>query len=852
MLNAGTSLGPYRIEAPLGAGGMGEVYRATDTRLGRAVAVKMIIADLADDPSRVRRFELEARAAGALNHPNLCTVFDVGRHDDAPFVVMELLEGESLRERLKQGPLPPRKAVNYAAQIARGLAAAHVKGIVHRDLKPANLFLTPDGRLKILDFGLAKLTRPDLVTPAGDDPADRQRDPARRRHGHHGLHGPRAGQGRVRRPPGGYLRPGCGHLRDADGSAGVCRGDLPRVRVSDPQRGSAAACCGQRAGRPASIRSSATAWRKAAAERYQDAADLAFQLESLAGGDTVTASALTGPGPARGIGAKFRSHLALVLAGALLTAVVAYPVIRHAWPADRSRLNYTRLTMQRGRIGAALFAPDGRSVIYSAAWQDQPWRLYETRPGSPSSRALELPEAALFSISPTGMLAVAVATDTGAGLSDVNTLAVVPMSGGTPRRLLDQVRSADWLPDGETLAVVRRINVKDRLEVPPGHVLYETTGHINDVLVSPDGRWIAFNDKPGTMATNGAFVIIDREGRVVARTVVWNVPQGAAWSAGGRELWFCASQDQGTTELRVLTPRGGERVVTRFPGIIGLGAIAPDGRLLLTRMYVDSRMRGRGAADEEDRDLQWYDYSLPTDISEDGKWLIFVEQGVFGMEQGAVCMRGLDGSPPVKLGTGFPWAISPDNQWVYVVASSSKRIVRLPTGAGQPDTLPCGEVGRLGPGLAWLPGGQGIVFGGGEVGHELRTYAQDLQGGLPRPITPEGIYMRLLSPDGQTMVVCSAEDRSHLLWPLGGGEPRPLAGMLAGEIPVQWSADGSSLYCAPRWGNPLTITRVEVATGRRFPWKVITAPDPLAGAISHFRMTSDGRCYAYHYGMATR
>jgi len=153
----GSRLGPYEILAPLGAGGMGEVYRARDPRLGREVAVKVLPQDLATDPDRLRRFETEAKAAGALNHPNLLAVFDTGRDGDTPYVVFELLEGETLRPRLERGALPTRKALDYAIQIARGLAAAHDRGIVHRDLKPENLFLTRDGRVKILDFGLAKL-----------------------------------------------------------------------------------------------------------------------------------------------------------------------------------------------------------------------------------------------------------------------------------------------------------------------------------------------------------------------------------------------------------------------------------------------------------------------------------------------------------------------------------------------------------------------------------------------------------------------------------------------------------------------------------------------------------------------
>jgi hypothetical protein len=158
-LHTGTRLGPYEILAPLGAGGMGEVYRARDARLGRDVAIKVLPPAFASDSERLERFEQEARAAAALNHPNLLAVYDLGRHDGAPFIVSELLEGETLRERIAAGPLPVRKAVDYAVQVAHGLAAAHDKGIVHRDLKPENLFVTSDGRVKILDFGLAKLTQ---------------------------------------------------------------------------------------------------------------------------------------------------------------------------------------------------------------------------------------------------------------------------------------------------------------------------------------------------------------------------------------------------------------------------------------------------------------------------------------------------------------------------------------------------------------------------------------------------------------------------------------------------------------------------------------------------------------------
>jgi serine/threonine protein kinase len=158
---AGEKIGPYEVISPLGAGGMGEVYRARDGRLGRQVAIKVVSRTLAKDPDRLRRFALEARTVAALNHPNILGIHDIGTHDGSPYLVSELLEGETLREKLVNGALPVRRAVEYALGIALGLAAAHDKGIIHRDLKPENVFITRDGRVKVLDFGLAKLVRPD-------------------------------------------------------------------------------------------------------------------------------------------------------------------------------------------------------------------------------------------------------------------------------------------------------------------------------------------------------------------------------------------------------------------------------------------------------------------------------------------------------------------------------------------------------------------------------------------------------------------------------------------------------------------------------------------------------------------
>ncbi len=164
-LASGTIIGPYEILSALGAGGMGEVYRARDPRLGRDVAIKVLPSGAAPDSERLRRFEQEARATAALNHPNILAVFDIGSQHNSPYIVSELLEGGTVRSILISGPLPVRKAVDYALQIVRGLAAAHDRGIFHRDLKPENIFITREGHVKILDFGVAKLTKPDNAAP---------------------------------------------------------------------------------------------------------------------------------------------------------------------------------------------------------------------------------------------------------------------------------------------------------------------------------------------------------------------------------------------------------------------------------------------------------------------------------------------------------------------------------------------------------------------------------------------------------------------------------------------------------------------------------------------------------------
>ncbi len=229
-LAPGSKLGPYEILAPLGAGGMGEVWRARDNRLGRDVAVKVLPDAVSNDSRALARFESEARAVAALSHPNILALFDIGEANGVQYAVTELLEGETLRALVSRGPLPVRRALEIAHEIAEALAAAHGKGIVHRDVKPENVFLAGNGHAKLLDFGLAR-HQPSSLAPERH-PLSHHVGPdrARRRRGHGGLHVPRAGPRRSRRPPHRPVLPRHRPLRDADGNEAVRRAPRPPRR----------------------------------------------------------------------------------------------------------------------------------------------------------------------------------------------------------------------------------------------------------------------------------------------------------------------------------------------------------------------------------------------------------------------------------------------------------------------------------------------------------------------------------------------------------------------------------------------------------------------------------------------
>src|SRR5579863_1664814 len=494
-LASGTKLGLYEIVSPLGAGGMGEVYSARDSALGRDVAIKVLPAAFSEDADRLRRFKQEAQAAAALNHPNILTIYHVGEHDRAPYIVSELLEGETLRQRLQAGPLPVRKAIDYSIQVARGLAAAHNKGIVHRDLKPENIFLTKDGRVKILDFGLAKLTRLEESESGSDSPTLTRGSEPGFVLGTVGYMSPEQVRGQPAVPASDLFSFGAilyELLTAKRAFRGETAADTMSAILKDEPPELAQV---NRLIPPALERIVRHCLEKNPEERFQSARDLSFDLDALS---LVSGTTPALPPSRQAFKTKLLPWIAVSFATLAAFAGVALLVARRG-PAPLPR--YRRITFRTGNIQAARFAADGQSIVYSASWEGGASELFATRPPSPESRPMALKGSTLLAVSPTGEVGVLMGSRQVQLVVTVGTLARVPLEGGAPREVLSNVESADWAPDGATLLITHQSGGRDRLEFPPGKLIDQVGGVIEHSRLSPRGDRIAFLEHPNRSAS---------------------------------------------------------------------------------------------------------------------------------------------------------------------------------------------------------------------------------------------------------------------------------------------------------------------------------------------------------------
>ncbi len=673
---------------------MGEVWRARDPRLGREVAIKVLPEELSTDDERLRRFEREARAASALNHPNIVTIHEIGEAAGRAFLVMERIEGQTLRELLVEGALSPRRLLPIACQIADGLARAHEGGIVHRDLKPENVMVTKEGFVKILDFGLAKLAPPETKAASLTEmPTASVGTAAGIVLGTVGYMSPEQAGGKPLDFRSDQFSFGVILYEMATGRRAF-RGNTPVETLSAIIREDPEPVGTVNPQVPAPFR-----WiverclAKSPEERYVSTRDLARDLVSVRDHLSETTIPAETPLPAP---PRPRALLWPVLAGILLLAAVAIASFLLSEHAKKSPPpSFRRLTFRRGYIFSARFAPDGRTVVYGAAWDGKPVQLFSMRPGSPESVAFPLPGADVLAISSSGELALSLGRHFFDSWESSGTLARVPLSGNAPREILENVLVADWAPNGADLAIVRVVGPRMHLEYPIGNSLYETAGWIGNPRVSPKGNFIAFIDHPLRGDDTGSLVLMDRTGKRKVLTEPSYSAQGVAWSPDGREIWFTASSESLVRPLRAVTLSGRSRLIANALGT--LHDLSPDGRALIARDSIRSRVFGLSPGEASERDLSWLDGSAAADLSSDGRMLLLAEKGEGGGGVGAVYVRKTDGSPPVRLGEGYALALSPDKKWALAAPISFTELLLLPTGIGQAKKLERGGTRAISP-----------------------------------------------------------------------------------------------------------------------------------------------------------
>ncbi len=801
-MHTGSRLGPYHIVAPIGAGGMGEVYRARDTKLNRDVAIKVLPAHLAADDAARARFEREAQAVAALSHPNILALHDFGSDQGIAYAVTELLEGSTLRERMVSSPLPPRKAVEYGLQIVRGIAAAHQKGIIHRDLKPENIFITNDGVVKILDFGLAKTG--GSGTSGGPDVGETQIASGTM---------PGTVLGTV-----GYMSPeqvrgqALDHRTDIFSFGAVLyemltgrrafRGDshvetMNAILKEDPPEFSEI-----NPNLPGSLdRIIRRCVEKMPNDRFHSAHDLGISLEAISGGSSQSSSsisAISGVGLVPAATAK-RGISPLVAVAAVVIAVAGSLFAGRAlWSAGPSMVaDFARLTYRRGPVLSA------RTGISGYA-----------RPG---------------------------------------TLARAPLSGGASRDVLEGVQDADWLPDGSDLVVSHLVNGKYQLEFPIGKVIYETTGWISHVRVSPDGQRVAFLDQPIVGDDRGSPAVIDASGKKQNFPVECESTQGIAWTPSGKEVWFTCASKGLWRALLAATLDGRVRSVLQVPGSLFLADIGADGAVLLTHDNARRGMVGLAPGETTEQDLSWLDWSQPAMLSDDGRTLLFTEEGEGGGAGYGVFLRKTDGSPAVRLATGEGLALSQDGRWVITqkLDPSPAQLWLTPTGAGQARALTNDDFTHVN--ARFHPDGKRFVFVGFKPNESPRTWIQAIDGGAPAPVTPEGVAGLLVTPDG-TKILARDKDGQRKLFPIDPktGAPVSVPVLEPADAIIRFTADGRSIMARrAAGGGAVQVFKIDFATGARTPVRTIS---PLVesvgqGGIGQLLMNGDGSAYVYGYGV---
>jgi eukaryotic-like serine/threonine-protein kinase len=847
-MQAGARLGHYEILFLIGKGGMGEVWKAHDAKLRRDVALKTLPPELALNPDRLARLEREATSLAAVSHPNVAAIYGLEEHEGTRFLVLELVDGVTLADRLAGGrPLSVKQALEIAQQIAEALEAAHERGVVHRDLKPANIKLTSDGRVKVLDFGLAKSSNESGRETATSLPLMTEIGTVM---GTAPYMSPEQARGEAAGPQTDIWAFGVMLYEMLTGVSPFERPTTAETvaRVLEAQPDLALLPRDTSASARRLVQRCLQKDRK---HRVKHAGDARLEIEDA------LAELAAGPAsqpPRAGI-----SRRAALTGGAALgllgVGVGASALMARRSPQPLPTPSYQRLTFRRGLIRTARFGPDFQTVLYGALWDGDACRVYSVRAESPESAALSFPAAMPLAVSGSGELALALGPHF-RGVMTYGTLARVPLAGGAPRELQENVKYADWSPDGSDLVIVRRVGDRDQLELLGGELLAEPDapgGGFSFPRFSPSGDAVAVFELAQADFLVGRVVIIERSGakRAVSPRTYFNV-HGLVWR--GDEVWFTAADESPLfrNAVHAMDLTGAVRIVARVPGNTTLHDAAPDGRMLIARTDDRGGIAVRAPNEAAERDLSWLDSAYLGDISPDGRRVLFSETGVGGGPRLSTYLRGTDGAPAVRLGDGFALALSPDGRRAIVrMDRDAPHLDVIPTGPGQASRLERPELSLVR--ARWLPDGRHAVVWAIPENGPPQLYRLDVDGSTTQAVTPAGVTVGYAgwsaSPDGSMVAVSTGQGVE--LFPIAGGESRRVPGSDRSSV-VGWTESGLLISENPGAGG--IVLSLDPATGKRTVWADIQPRDPagiMSLDLSTFVVTPDGRGYGYSWHRAT-